>query len=99
MKRDSSDKTALELGAIVPKCLFVQSGNLQSVDTPVSFHVATLFSNAPADEAVQVIVNKLRKNGALAERLDLQVVAITELQEFCLRTKYFWSSWLCNHEF
>jgi hypothetical protein len=58
--------------------------NLQSLDILVS-----LFTNAPVDEALQVIRNKLHNDHTLMERSSLEVEAIMELLEVCLTTTYF----------
>jgi hypothetical protein len=67
----------------------LKSVNLQSLDTVVSFDVVSLFTNAPVDEALQVIRNKLHNNNTLAKPAVLQVKAIMELLEVCLKTTYF----------
>jgi hypothetical protein len=63
--------------------------NLQALDTLVSFDIVSLFTNVPVDEALQVIRNKLQNDNTLAERSLLQVEAIMELLEVCLKTTYF----------
>jgi hypothetical protein len=67
----------------------LKSVNLQSLDTLVSFDVVSLFTNVPVDEALQVIRNKLHNDNTLAEWSVLQVEAILELLEVCLKTTYF----------
>jgi hypothetical protein len=67
----------------------LKSVNLQSSDTLISFDVVSIFTNAPIDEALRVIKNKLHNDDALAERSVMQVEAIMELLEVCLRTTYF----------
>jgi hypothetical protein len=67
----------------------LESVNLQSSDTLISFDVVSLFTNVPDDEAPQVIRNKLHNNDTLAERSALQIEDIMELLEVCLRTTYF----------
>jgi hypothetical protein len=67
----------------------LKSVNLQSPDTLVSFDVVSLFTNVPADEALQVISKELRNDDTLAERSVLQAEAIMELLEVCLKTTYF----------
>jgi hypothetical protein len=67
----------------------LKSVNLQSSDILVSFDVVSIFTNVPVDEALQVIRNKLHNDGTLAERFVLQVEAIMELLEVCLRTTYY----------
>jgi hypothetical protein len=67
----------------------LKSVNLQSLDNLVSFDVVSIFSNVPVNEALLVIRNKLHNNDTLAEQSVLQVEAIMELQEVCLRTTYF----------
>jgi hypothetical protein len=63
-------------------CVFnVNPGNQGS---PVTF-----FTTVPVDEALQVIRNKLHNDDTWAERSVLQVEAIMELLEVCLRTTYF----------
>jgi hypothetical protein len=54
----------------------------------VSFDAVSLITNVPVDEALQVIRNKLHKY-TLAERSVLQVEAIMELLEICLKTQIF----------
>jgi hypothetical protein len=63
--------------------------NLQSPDTLVSFNVVSLFTNVPADEALQVISKDLWNDDTLAERSVLQAEAIMEFMEVCLKTTYF----------
>jgi hypothetical protein len=60
-----------------------------SSDIPVSFDVISLFTNVPVDEALRVIRNKLHNDDTLMERSVLQVEAIMELLQVCLRTTYF----------
>jgi hypothetical protein len=67
----------------------LKSANPQSSDTLVSFDVVSLFTNVPVGEALQVIRNTLHNNDTLAERSPLQVEAIMELLDVCLRTTYF----------
>jgi hypothetical protein len=43
----------------------------------------------PVDEALQVIRNKLDNDDTLAESSILEVGAIMEILEVCLRTTYF----------
>jgi hypothetical protein len=56
----------------------LKSVNVQSIDTLVSFDVS-LLTNAPVDEALQVISNKLHNDDTLAEWSALQGEAIMEL--------------------
>jgi hypothetical protein len=63
--------------------------DLRSSDTHVSFEVVSLVSNVPVDKALEVIIDKLNNDDTLAERSALQVEAIMELLEVCLRTTYF----------
>jgi hypothetical protein len=63
--------------------------NLQSQETLISFDVVNLFTNVPVDGALHVIRNKLHNDDMLVERSVLQVKAIMELLEVCLRTTYF----------
>jgi hypothetical protein len=51
--------------------------------------VVSVFNNVPVDEAFQVIRNKLQNDHKLTERSSLEVGAIMELLEFCLKTTYF----------
>jgi hypothetical protein len=67
----------------------LKSVNVQSLDSLVSFDVVSLFTNVPVDKALQVIRNKLHNDDKLAEWPVLQVEAIMELLEVCLRTIYF----------
>jgi hypothetical protein len=67
----------------------LKSVNLRSLDTLVSFDVISVFTNVPGDEALEVIRDKLNNDDTLAERSALQVEAIMELLEVCLRTMYF----------
>jgi hypothetical protein len=66
----------------------LKSVNLQSSDILVSFDVVSLFTHVPVDEALQVIRNKLHNDDTLAGRSALQVEAIMELLEVCLRTTF-----------
>jgi hypothetical protein len=59
------------------------------LDILASFHVISLFTNVPVDEALQVIRNKLQNDHALTERSSLEVEAIMELLEVCLKTTCF----------
>ncbi|PNF31038.1 hypothetical protein B7P43_G17855, partial [Cryptotermes secundus] len=63
--------------------------NLHSQDTLVSFDVVSLFTNVPVDEVLQIIENKLHDDVTVTEQSVLQVEAIMELLEVCLRTTYF----------
>ncbi|XP_023710176.1 uncharacterized protein LOC111865964 [Cryptotermes secundus] len=49
----------------------------------------SLFTNVPVDEVLKIIENKLHDDVTLTERSVLQVEAIMELLEVCLRTTYF----------
>ncbi|PNF20263.1 hypothetical protein B7P43_G15436 [Cryptotermes secundus] len=62
---------------------------LHSQDTLVSFDVVSLFTIVPVDEILQIIENKLHDDVTLTERSKLQVEAIMDLLEVCLRTTYF----------
>jgi hypothetical protein len=57
--------------------------NLHSQDTLVIFDVVSLFTNVPVDKVLQIIENKLHDD------VTLEVEAIMELLEVCLRTTYF----------
>jgi hypothetical protein len=48
-----------------------------------------LFTNVPVDESLKVIRNKFHNDDTLAEWSVLQVKAIMELLEVCLRTTYY----------
>jgi hypothetical protein len=63
--------------------------NLQSQDMLVGFDVVSLFPNVPVDETLQIIENKFHNDDKLAELSILQVEAIMELLEVCLRIAYF----------
>ncbi|PNF42699.1 hypothetical protein B7P43_G14177 [Cryptotermes secundus] len=63
--------------------------NLHSQDTLVSFDIVSLSTNVPVNEVLHIIENKLHDDVTLAERSVLQVGAIMELLEVCLRTTYF----------
>jgi hypothetical protein len=67
----------------------LKSVDLQSLNTLVSSDVVSHFTNVPANEALQVTRNKLHNNDTLGEWSVLQVKAIMELLEICLRTTYF----------
>jgi hypothetical protein len=67
----------------------LKSVNLQSLDSLVSSATVGLFTNVPVNEALQVTRNKLHNDDTLAEWSALQVEAIMELLEVCLRTTYF----------
>jgi hypothetical protein len=69
----------------------LKSVNLQSPDTLISFDDDSIFTNVPIEEALQVIRNKLHNDNTLAEQSVLQVEAIMEPLEVCLRTtsEYF----------
>jgi hypothetical protein len=62
---------------------------LRYLNTLVSFDVLSLFANVPVDDALQVIRNKLHNDDTQTERSVLQVEAIMDLLEVCLRTTYF----------
>jgi hypothetical protein len=51
--------------------------------------MSLVFTNVPVGKALQVIRNKLHNKDTLAEGPVLQVEAIMELLEVCLRTTYF----------
>jgi hypothetical protein len=62
------------------------SVNLQSLDTLVSFHVVSIFTNVLVYQTPQIVINKLKNiDGTVC----LQVEDIVELLEVCLRTIYF----------
>jgi hypothetical protein len=65
----------------------LKSVNLHSQDTLVSSDIVSLFTNVPVDEALEV-VNKITNEDTLEERTGLQMEAIVELLEVCLRTTY-----------
>jgi hypothetical protein len=67
----------------------LKSVNIQSLDSFVDFDNFSLFTNVPVSGAQQVIRNKLHNNATLAEQSVLQVRAIMELLDICLRTTYF----------
>jgi hypothetical protein len=67
----------------------LKSVNLQSSDTLVSVDVVSLFTKVPVDETLQIIRNKVHNDDTLAEQFVLQVEAIIELLEVCLKTAYF----------
>jgi hypothetical protein len=67
----------------------LKSVNLQSLDTIINFDIVCPLTNVPVDEALQVIRNKLHDNDTLVEQSVLQVEAIDELLDVCLRTTYF----------
>jgi hypothetical protein len=46
-------------------------------------------TNVPIDKTLQIIENKLHNDATLVERSILQVEALMELVEICLRTTYF----------
>jgi hypothetical protein len=62
---------------------------IHSFDNLVSFDVVSLFTNVPVDETIQLIRNKLQNDRTLMERSSLEVGAIMELLEVCLKTTYF----------
>jgi hypothetical protein len=66
----------------------LKSVNLHSPDTLIRSDIVCLFINVPVDKALQMIENKLHHDDTLAEWSVLQVEAITELLEVCLRTTY-----------
>ena len=55
----------------------------------VNFDVSSLFTNVPAEEAVQVIRNKLRDDRTLKDRTTLSPDRVAELLDMCLRSTYF----------
>jgi hypothetical protein len=63
--------------------------SVQPLDILASFDTVSLFTNVPVDEALQVIRNKLQNDHTLTERSSLEVEAIMELLEVCLKTTYF----------
>jgi hypothetical protein len=67
----------------------LKSVNILPSDTLVSFDVVSAFTNAPVDEALEVIRDKLTNDDTLVERSALRDEAIMELLEVCLRTTYF----------
>jgi hypothetical protein len=67
--------------------------SLQHSDILVIFDVVSLFTNVPVDRALQVIEGRLPTDHTLAERSPLQVEAIMELLEICLRVTYFQVAW------
>jgi hypothetical protein len=67
----------------------LKSVNLQSLDTLISFDVVSLFTNELISKVLKVIRNKLHNKDTLEEGPVLQIEAIMELLEVCLRTAYF----------
>jgi hypothetical protein len=67
----------------------LKAANPRSQDTLVNFDVVSLFTNVPVDETLQIIENKLHNDDKLAEPSILQLEAIMEMLEVCLRTTYF----------
>jgi hypothetical protein len=64
----------------------LRSVTFQFPNTLGIFDVLSLFTNVPVDEVLQIIRIKFHKDYTLAERSVLQVEAIMELLEACLRT-------------
>jgi hypothetical protein len=73
---------------LVHSVQLLKSVNLQSLDTLVSFDVVSRVTNVSVNKGLQVIRNKLHNDDTLAEWSVLQVEAIMELLEVCLRTTY-----------
>jgi hypothetical protein len=67
----------------------LKSVNFQPLDTLIIFDDDGLFTNVAVNEALKVIRNNLHGNDTLVEWSVLQVKAIVELLEVCLRTTYF----------
>jgi hypothetical protein len=69
------------------------SGHFIELLKPIKLHpidtLVSLFTNVPIDEALQVIRNKLQNDKTLTKRSSLDVGAIMELLEVCLKTTYF----------
>jgi hypothetical protein len=63
--------------------------NIRGLGKLVSFDVVRLFTNIPAEEALEIIGNKLLESDKLAKCSVLEVDAIMELLEVCLKTTYF----------
>ena len=58
-------------------------------DVMLSFDVVSLFTRVPADEALEVIAQRLQHDHTLAERTTLEVEDICKLTEVCLKSTYF----------
>lgn len=67
----------------------IKSVNLQNSDTLITFYVVSLFTNVPFDEGRSTISNRLQNDHTLAEWSMVQIKAIMDLLEVCLRTNYF----------
>jgi hypothetical protein len=65
------------------------SVNVRGSDILVSFDVVTLLTNIPAEEVLEFTGNKLLESDKLAESSVLEVDAIMELLEVCLKTTHF----------
>jgi hypothetical protein len=75
----------LIIGLFLMTCRALSTGTLvKRLTTPKLTRVSR-----PVTEALQVIRNKLQNDNTLAEQSLLQVEAIMELIEVCLRTTYF----------
>jgi hypothetical protein len=57
--------------------------------TLLSFDIASLFTNIPVEEILQVITNRLNTDPSFPECSTLQVEDIIELLDICLTTTYF----------
>jgi hypothetical protein len=55
----------------------------------VSFGVASLFTNEPVEEVLQVIRNRLTTDPSFPERSPLQLEDMMKLLDICLTTTYF----------
>jgi hypothetical protein len=62
---------------------------LHPFNTLVNFDVVSLFTNVPLDEALQVNRNKLQNDHIVTECSSMEVGAIMDLLEVCLKTNYF----------
>jgi hypothetical protein len=67
----------------------LKSVNVQGSDILVSFDIVSLFTNILVEEVLKIIKDKLQEGNTLAECSDLEVDAVLELQEVCLKTTYF----------
>jgi hypothetical protein len=87
-----NESSCQKIRIFVKNCCYVQlleSLNLQSLDTLIRFDAVCLFTDVPVDKAPQVIRSKLHNDDILVEWSVLQVEAIMEMLEVCLRTTYF----------
>ena len=67
----------------------IENTTLNGCDLLVSFHVKSLLTSVPIDEAMSRVATLLLADSSLEERTTMSPATICQLTELCLRTTYF----------